>query len=109
MRLSAREPEVAVSAQSSGNKAFRTVITVIMDLFVVVAIALTARIVILFFGQLSATNWGQTVVSLTDIFVLPIGVEAVTTPYGGVFDVAAAVSVFIVLAIEWLLSVIRSR
>jgi len=98
-----------VSTQSSGNKAFRTIITVIMDLLVVIAIALTARIVVEFFGQLAATSWGKTIVSLTDILVVPTDIESVKTPYGGEFDINAAVSVMIVLAAEWLLSVIRSR
>lgn len=98
-----------MSAQSSGNKAVRTIITVVMDLLVVVAIVLTARIVVEFFGQLAARDWAKTVVSLTDILVVPAGVDPVKTPYGGIFDLNAAGSVLIVLAAEWLLSVLRSR
>jgi uncharacterized protein YggT (Ycf19 family) len=92
----------------SSNPA-RTLITIVMDILVVIAIALTVRLVVLFFGQLAAQGWAQTVIALTKPLVIPFGVSAIKTPYGGVFDVNAALTVVVVLGIEWLLSGVRAR
>ncbi len=87
----------------------RMLFTVAMNVLVVLAIALTLRLVVLFFGQLAAQSWAEAVVALTDPITLPVAVEPIKTPYGGVFDVAAAVTVIALLAAEWLLSILRSR
>lgn len=91
------------------SRPLRTVFTIIMDVLVVVAIAETVRIVVSFFGQLAAQAWGQAVIALTNPLTIPFGVEAIKTPYGGVFDVNAALTVAVLLLAEWLLSVVRSR
>lgn len=91
------------------SKPLRTVFTIIMDILVVVAIALTVRLVVMFFGQLAAQTWGEAVVALTNPLILPFGVDAIKTPYGGAFDVNAALTIVVLLAAEWLLSVVRSR
>ena len=93
----------------SDVKPLRTVFTIIMDVLVVVAVALTLRIVVLFFGTLAHQGWGEAIVALTDPVTIPLGIEAIKTPYGGVFDVNAALSVVAVLVAEWLLSLFRSR
>lgn len=93
----------------SSTSPVRTILTVIMDVLIVVAVALTLRLAIEFFGALSAQGWGQAVIALTDPFTLPLGLESIKTPYGGVFDVDAAVTVVLILLAEWLLSVARSR
>jgi hypothetical protein len=80
-----------------------------MDLFVVVAIALTARLCIVFFGQLAAQGWGKTVIALTSPLVIPFGVSAIKTPYGGAFEVITALTIAVVLLVEWVLSGIRVR
>jgi hypothetical protein len=80
-----------------------------MDLFVVVAIALTARLCIVFFGQLAAQGWGKTIIALTSPLVIPFGVSAIKTPYGGGFEVATALTIVVVLLVEWVLSGIRVR
>lgn len=92
----------------------RTVFTVLMDLLIVVAIALTVRMVVMFFGQLAAQGWGQALVALTDPVTLPFGAwlgfgARITTPYGGVFDAEAGLTVVALLVVEWVLSIIRSR
>ena len=87
----------------------RTLLTIIMDILVVIAVALTIRLVVLFFGQLSAQGWAEAVVALTDPFVIPFGIEPIKTPYGGVFDAEAGITVVVLLVLEWVLSVIRSR
>lgn len=94
---------------SSGGKGFRSLLTVIMDLLVVVAVADVIRLVIMFFGELAAQPWAQTIIAVTDVLVLPLGMESIKTPYGGVFDVNAAITVVVLLIAEWLLSVVRSR
>jgi hypothetical protein len=91
------------------SRPVRTLITIVMDLFVVVAIALTARLCIVFFGQLAAQGWGKTVVALTSPLVVPFGVAAVKTPYGGRFEVNVALTIVVVLVVEWVLSGIRAR
>ncbi len=87
----------------------RTLITIVMDLFVVVAIALTARLCVVFFGQLAAQGWGKTIIALTNPLVIPFGVSAIKTPYGGSFEVATALTIVVVLLLEWMLSGIRNR
>ncbi len=84
-------------------------ITVVMDLLVVVAIVLTARLCVVFFGQLAAQGWGKSIVALTGPLVIPFGVAAIKTPYGGSFEVATALTVVVVLVVEWMLSGIRVR
>ncbi|MDZ4169046.1 MAG: hypothetical protein U1E26_05270 [Coriobacteriia bacterium] len=91
------------------SKPLRTILTIVMDLLIVVAIALTARMVISFFGTLAATQWGELILTITDRFVLPLGIEPIKTPYGGVFDITAAITIGVLLLVEWLLSVARSR
>jgi hypothetical protein len=86
-----------------------TILTVIMDLLVVVAVADTARLVVGFFGQLSSQGWAKSLMALTDVMIAPAGFEAIKTPYGGVFEVNAAITILLVLVIEWVLSVVRSR
>jgi hypothetical protein len=91
------------------SKPVRTLITIVMDLLVVVAVALTARLCIVFFGQLAAQGWGKAVVALTSPLVVPFGVAAVKTPYGGRFEVNVALTIVVVLLVEWVLSGIRAR
>jgi len=98
----------------AGSKPVRTIFTVIMDILIVVAIALTVRMVIMFFGQLAAQGWGEAVIALTNPFVFPFGQmfgfdALIATPYGGAFDADAALTVVALLVIEWMLSIVRSR
>ena len=90
-------------------KPARTILTVIMNVLVVLAIALTARLVVEFFGQLAAQQWAKTLVALTTPVVIPFGIDSIKTPYGGIFDVNAAVTVGVFLGAEWLLSGMRTR
>jgi len=92
-----------------GSRPVRTLITVVMDLFIVVAIALTARLCIVFFGQLAAQGWGKAVIVLTSPVIIPFGVAAIKTPYGGGFEVNTVLMIVVVLLVEWLLSGIRAR
>ncbi len=91
------------------SKPARTIITFIMNVLIALAIVLTARLVVQFFGQLEAQQWGEALVALTRPLLIPFGVEGIKTPYGGLFDVNAGLMILLVLAAEWLLSGIRSR
>lgn len=90
-------------------KPVRSILTVVMDILVAVAIALTVRLIVVFFGQLSSQPWAEAVINFTSLLVIPFGVDAIKTPYGGYFDVNAALTIVVVLIIEWVLSVIRAR
>lgn len=87
----------------------RSILSLIMDLLVLLAIAEAARLVVLFFGSLESQSWARVIIDLTDYITLPLGAKAIATPYGGIFDVEAAVSVVAILALEWFLSMGRSR
>ena len=91
------------------SKPIRSFITVLMNILVVVAVLLTIRIVIVFFGAIASQEWAQTIVSLTDYLSIPFGVEQFKTPYGGFFDADAAITIGVLLLVEWVLSVMRSR
>jgi uncharacterized protein YggT (Ycf19 family) len=80
-----------------------------MDLFIVVAIALTARLIVAFFGVLSAQTWGDVILVVTERITLPLGFDPIKTPYGGFFDLSAAITIAVLLVVEWVLSVARSR
>ena len=73
----------------SGSPA-RTILTIVMDVLIACAVAVTLRLGVEFFGQLAAQSWGKAVVAFTNPLVIPFGVHAIKTPYGGVFDVNAA-------------------
>ena len=45
-------------------KPLRTVLTIIMDVLVIIAIAEVVRLIVLFFGQLYGTEWGKIVVDV---------------------------------------------
>jgi len=87
----------------------RTYLTVAMNALFILAALLTARVAVEFFGALAGTTLGAAIVAATDYFVLPLGLVAPRTPYGGVFDTDAAVTVVVLLVAEWLLSLVRAR
>ncbi len=93
----------------SQTKPLRTILTIAMDILVAIAIALTVRLVVEFFGQLASQAWGEAIIALTGPLTLPLGIDSIKTPYGGVFDVNAAISIVLYLVAEWVLSVVRSR
>lgn len=91
------------------SKPARATITILLNVLIVLAIAVTARLVVEFFGQLAAQQWGKVIIALTNPIVIPFGVEPIKTPYGGFFDVDAAIMVGVFLGAEWLLTSIRER
>lgn len=93
----------------SSGKPLRTILTIIMDILVVIAIALTLRLIVEFFGSLAATSVGKAIVALTNPVTIGFGLEAIKTPYGGIFDVDAALTAVVLLLAEWVLSLVRAR
>lgn len=87
----------------------RGIITLLMNLIVIVAVLLTATIVVRFFGTLAARNWGELLIGLGALVTFPWGIELIKTPYGGVFDANAGLTVALLLLIEWGLSALRVR
>jgi len=93
----------------SGSNSVRSVIRIVMNLLIVVAVIDTARIVVQFFGTLATQSWGEALIRITDLTVIPFGVELMKTPYGGIFDVDAGLTVAVLLLIEWALSYAKGR
>lgn len=90
-------------------KPLRTLITVVMDIFVVFAVALVIGLVVKFFGALADAEWGQVIVRITEAVSVPIGVADIATPYGGYFDVEMSATVVLLLLVEWLLSIAKRQ
>ena len=82
-------------------------VTLVMDALVLAAVVVLARIVLLFFGHVAAMPLSRTVADLAARAVVPFGFAPVPTPYAGVFDLNAAATVVAVLAVEWLVGVLR--
>ena len=87
----------------------RVILVVAMNVAFALAIALAIRLGVAFFGGISSSWVGELVIHLTDPLVLPFGIEAIKTPYGGVFDVDAALTIGVLLIAEWLLALVPSR
>ena len=80
-----------------------------MNMLIIVAVLLTARVVVLYFGVLSGTPPAEALIAGTNLFVLPLGVDEVRSLYGGYFDANASVTIMLILLVEWLLSALRAR
>jgi hypothetical protein len=92
-----------------GGRAIRSLLTVIIDVVIIAAVALAIRLAVLFSGQISSQGWAQAYDAVTRHFVIPFGAHSITTPYHGVFDVNCAFSVLALIAVEWGLSLVRDR
>jgi hypothetical protein len=74
---------------------------------VVVAVVGLTHLVVSFFGSMAGTSWGKGLLGLTRFAVVPMGIPSIATPYGGFFVVDAVVTVLVLLAVEWVLGVLR--
>lgn len=104
--------EVAIRAGARGDirlNQTRRILTLAMDALVVVAVVVTLHVVIRYFGVLSHTSVGNAFLGVSTLVVPNLGFPNAHSLYGGVFDVNAAVTVIILLVLEWILSFIRSR
>ncbi|MCE5203845.1 MAG: hypothetical protein ABFC80_09300 [Coriobacteriales bacterium] len=91
------------------GRAVRVVLTIVMDVLVACAVCLTLGVVVRFFAALAGTGLGERYVSLVSHLRIPFGFDLIRTPYGGWFDVDAALTVAVLLVAEWALSVTRRR
>jgi hypothetical protein len=85
----------------------RTVITVVMDLLMVLVVVCVAHVIVSFFGRASSAGWGKGLLSITRLAVLPLHLGSIKTPYAGLLDVDATVTVLVLLAADWVLSLVR--
>lgn len=85
----------------------RLLLTVVMNVLLVVAALLLARIVIGFFGRFDASPLATQFMDLTAPLVRDFGFEAIKTPYGGVFDVNTGALLVATFAAEWFVAVVR--
>lgn len=92
---------------TSKSSPARTAVTLLMDVLVAVAVGALVHLVIAFFGVMSSASWGTSLLSLTRYVVLPLGIATIATPYAGVFDPNAAVTVVGLLGVEWALGLVR--
>lgn len=91
------------------KKSARTVLTIVMNVLVLIAVCVTIGIVVRFFGSLTNTTLGEAYLRFASLLRIPAGFSGIRTPYGGTFDVNAAVTVGVVLVLEWVLSISRRR
>lgn len=89
------------------SRPVRTLVTVVMDVLVFLAIVVVLRIVVEFSGALAAMSWGKSLLALTKTLVIPFGIKSIRTPYGGVFDIVASLTVVVLLGLEWALGLAR--
>lgn len=94
-------------AAARSSNPVRMLITVVMDVLWVWAVVVLAGLVVAFFGFMASASWGKAIVGITKLFVLPLGLPLIHTPYRGVFVLSAAATVLVVLAAEWVLGMVR--
>jgi hypothetical protein len=85
-------------------------ITALMDVVLVLAVLLLARLIIGFFQALAISQIGGWYLELTSRLVPPIaGGWAVRSPNSGVFSVDTGIVIVLLLIVEWLLARARRR
>ena len=91
------------------NRPARVIVTIVTDVLIVCAVAVTLRLGVRFSGQLASQDWGKALIAFTSMLVIPFGFHAIKTPYGGVFDVSAALMIVVYLIMDWVVASISSR
>lgn len=85
----------------------RMFLTLAIDVLFIIALALLVRIVMSFFEPLAATPFYKPLAATTRPLVLPLGIGGIKTPFKGVFEVNAAVTIVAILVVEYLLGTVR--
>jgi hypothetical protein len=98
---------MAGSAAPEGVSPVRTLLTVVMDVLIAVALIALTGLVFGFFGQLLAQPWGREIHTLAARAVIPFGIAPVATPYGGTFSLDAVVSILVYVVAEWAIGMVR--
>jgi hypothetical protein len=91
------------------SKGLRSLLLVAMDILWVVAVALVVHIVVAFFDTLATSDLGAKYLELSGYLVIPFGVDTISTPFAGYFDVDATITVGLLLLVEWGLSALKRR
>lgn len=91
------------------SSSVRMLLSIVMNILIVLAIIVTVRLGVAFFGQFASQPWGKAVLAFSKPLVIPFGFHPVKTPYGGVFEIDAALTVGVYLLAEWILSGVRER
>lgn len=92
-----------------GSKAARTLLLIAMNILIAIAVLLTVRLGVAFFGQFAGQVWGKAILAFSKPVVIPFGLHPIKTPYGGVFELNTALSVAVYLLVEWVVSGVRER
>lgn len=92
-----------------GSRAIRTTLAIIVNVLIVIAVLLAARLVVLFTAPFTHSGIGGAIIKATGFLVIPFGFPVITTPYGGVFSVNVALTIVVVLLADWVLSGLRDR
>lgn len=87
----------------------RSLITLSMNAFLILAILLTLSTIIRFFDVLQAHAVGAWIANLGILLTPELGLPVAITPFGGVFDSDMVAVIVIIIFCEWMLSVGRNR
>lgn len=93
----------------TARRTTRLAITAIMNVVLALALVLLARVIVEFFGAIATAGPARTFVMIVEPLVLPFELTSPRTPYGGVFDTDAALTVVLLVLMEWGLSAVRLR
>jgi hypothetical protein len=98
-----------LTTKTAARQTVKNLMGVLVFATVLVMLALLTRLVFEFFGELHRVALYKQVHSVTGHFLLPVHLPAFKTPYGGVFDSLAALSLVVVVGIEYVLSILRKN
>lgn len=74
---------------------------VVANLLLAWAAALALRTVVAFFGAFTGYPFSVAFLQVTSAIVVPFGAGTVTTPYGGSFLADTALTMLLLLVVEW--------
>ncbi len=87
----------------------RSLVTLFINLFLIVAVLLTVSTIVRFFGVIEAHPIGSWIANLGVLFTPELGLPVMITPFGGVFDTDMVATILFIILCEWILSVGRNR
>jgi uncharacterized protein YggT (Ycf19 family) len=91
------------------GRGFRLILTILVDAIIIIAVVLALRLLVVFSDRIHAQSWAQAIDALTAHLVIPFRMRQIQTPYGGYFDVNAALTVVLAILAEVGLSAARDR
>ncbi|MGV8082749.1 MAG: hypothetical protein AB2L09_03810 [Coriobacteriia bacterium] len=76
----------------------------VANILLVWAAALAIRVVVAFFGGIAIYPFPAAFLQVTRAIVVPFGAGTVTSPYGGSFLADTALTMLLLLVVEWAIS-----